>query len=343
MAGMRDVAKAAGVSLSTVSIVLGNNDKFVSQAVKEKVLKAVKETGYKPVIRKKAEKTIAVILPSITSSFFSNLFCGIEDAVAGKDYTLLVGDTEFQFEKEKNYIDFIRKQNLYGVLIDTTCPIEREKEYFALLSEKFIERNIPVAFLERNMEDERFCSVYVDHYGNANKAISHLIHLGHRKIAHISGIEDNPLSGKRLDGYRDTLEQNGISYDEELVCGGDFTPNSGYIAMKKLLGRRNDFTAVFAANDQMAIGAMKAILSEGKRIPEDIAVVGIDNLSVSSMVTPALTTINVPTFHMGRMAVKMLMNANEHNNIEKIEADCNLIVRKSTDISAGSEWELFGW
>lgn len=343
MAGMRDVAREAGVSLSTVSVVLSDSEKFVSPEVKEKVLKAVRETGYKPVVKKKAEKTIAVILPSITSLFFSNLLCGIEEAVAENGYTLLVGDTEFQYEKEKDYVEFIRKQNLYGVIIDTTCPVEKEKEYFSLLAKKFIDRNIPVVFLERNMEDTRFGSVYVYNYDNAHKAVSHLTELGHKKIAHISGIKESFLSRRRLDGYRDALEEKDISYDEELVCEGDFTPNSGYIAMKKLLARRNDFTAVFAANDQMAIGAMKAILSEGKRIPEDIAVIGIDNLSVSSMVTPSLTTINVPTFHIGRMAVKKLMSAREDNVIEQVAVDCNLIIRKSTDISAQSEWELFGW
>ena len=112
--------------------------------------------------------------------------------------------------------------------------------------------------------------------------------------------------------------------------------------MKKILGIRSDCMAVFAANDQMAIGAMKAILSEGKRVPEDIAVVGIDNLSASSMISPSLTTINVPTYQMGRTAVKMLMDRSNEKK-RSVKLPCNLIVRRSTDLYAGSEWDMFGW
>ena len=113
--------------------------------------------------------------------------------------------------------------------------------------------------------------------------------------------------------------------------------------MKRLLQHGKSFTAVFAANDQMAIGAMKAVLSAGKRIPEDVAVIGIDNLSVSTMVSPALSTINVPTFQMGKEAVRLLLEMREGVAAAQIQIPCGLIVRKSTDPAAGSEWELLGW
>lgn len=343
MAGMREVARVAGVSLSTVSIVLSESDKYVSPEIREKVLEAARKTGYVLKPRKRAEKTIAVILPSISSTFFSNLLRGIEEALSGQGYALMVCDSEFQYEKEKQFIGMIKKQELCGVIIDSSCPENQEEAYAAFLKEKYGDSGIPVVFLERRSKEESFGSVFVDHYGNAYQAVSHLISQGHRDIAHIGGIPGNIASRERTRGYYDALRGQGVEPDADLADAGDFSPNSGYLAMKRLLQHGKSFTAVFAANDQMAIGAMKAVLSAGKRIPEDVAVIGIDNLSVSTMVSPALSTINVPTFQMGKEAVRLMLEMREGVAAAQIQIPCGLIVRKSTDPAAGSEWELRGW
>ena len=343
MSGMRDVAKKAGVSLSTVSVVLSNSDKYVSEDIRKKVFEAAEAVNYQmPIAKKKSSRTIAVLLPTITSLFFSNLLSGIEDTVMEKGYVLLFGDSQFDFNREKNFVHTIQKQSLDGIIIDTVCPVSQEKEYFDELAELFVDRDIPTVILERKVEHKKFSSIYIDNKRISYIATSHLIQKGYTSIAHLAGRPDDPLVIQRMAGYRQALSEYQIPYDENLICYGDFSPNSGYIAMKELLIRTGDFTAVFAANDQMAIGAMKAINSIGKRIPEDIAVVGIDNLSISSIVTPSLTTINVPTYQMGKTAAKIIMESSMKGN-QKIDMICNLIVRKSTNPYANSEWELFGW
>lgn len=343
MPGMREVAREAGVSLSTVSAVLSGSEKYVSEEIRNKVLLAANKIGYRcPAKKKKAEKVIAVVLPNITSTFFSSLLSGIEDTATDEGYTLVFGNSGYHFSKERRFISMIQKQSLQGVMIDTVCPITEENAYFEELRRTFGSKDIPVILLERKIQEPNFGSVYVDHMNNAYQATKHLVQKGYRSIAHVAGKANNPLTVLRLNGYRKVLEEGGIPYDKELVASGDFSPNSGYIAMKKILGIRSDCMAVFAANDQMAIGAMKAILSEGKRVPEDIAVVGIDNLSVSSMISPSLTTINVPTYQMGRTAVKLLMDRSKEKR-RSVKLPCNLIVRRSTDLYAGSEWDMFGW
>lgn len=342
MPGMRDVAKRAGVSLSTVSTVLSESGKYVSEEISERVWMAAEEIGYKlPVKERKKDKIMAVVLPHIASTFFSNLLRGIEDTVEEEGHVLVVGNSDFDFVKEKKFIKMIQKQPLCGVLIDTVCPVMEEKQYFQEIKNAFLDKGIPVILLERKAEGSGFGSVYVNHETNAYMATKQLLDKGYRNIAHIAGMKTNPLSLYRLEGYKKALEEFRVAYSEELVGFGDFTPNSGYMVAKELMARNREITAFFAANDQMAIGAIKAIRSEGKRIPEDFAVVGIDNLSVSSMIEPSLTTINVPTYQMGRVAVKMLVKP--HSNEKSVELECNLIIRKSTDRFASSEWELFGW
>lgn len=344
MPGMRDVARVAQVSLSTVSAVLSDSDKYVSEEIRERVTKAAAEIGYQMLERKKKQdKVIAVALPNITSVFFSNLLSGIVDTVTEEGYTLIFGNSGYDFKKEKQFIQMIQNQSLCGVIIDTVCTAEQERQYLDELKEAFVPKKIPIVLMERKIQDEEIGCVYVDHMDNQYKATRHLIETGHRSIVHIAGKMDNPLALLRLQGYRKALQEAGIPYDSELVQEGNFSPSSGYMAMKRIMDRRSDYTAVAAANDQMAIGAIKAILSVGKKVPEDIAVTGIDNLSIASMVAPSLTTINVPTYQMGRTSVKLLMGAREGNAGNKVELKCNLVIRRSTDQFAGSEWDMFGW
>ena len=152
MPGMRDVAKAAGVSLSTVSAVLSDSGKYVSEEIRSRVLETAGELGYQlPERQKKRDKIIAVVLPNIASTFFSNLLNGIEDTVAEEGYVLVVGNSDFDFNKEKRFIKTIRKQALCGILIDTVCPATEEKEYFSFIKQTFLERRIPVVTLERKL------------------------------------------------------------------------------------------------------------------------------------------------------------------------------------------------
>lgn len=345
MASIRDVAKKAGVSTSTVSIVLNNSEKYVSDFNRQKVLKAAEELNYSlPPKKHFSKNTIAVILPIVTSSFFSNVLNGIEGTISPDDNLLLFYNSNYNFEKERACLRTLKKQNLAGIILDSVCPPEQENDYLKSLNKAFIGKGIPVVMLERSRPSANLHSVYINNFQSAYRATKYLIERGHKKIAHIMGNEKLIHSQERFEGYKKALADHGLIYNPEIVYKGDFTPYSGYIALKELLNLGGDFTALFSSNDQMAIGAIKALKNSGRHIPKDVAIVGFDDLSVSSMIEPALTTIHVPTYQMGRVAAKIILDHNESKNIvQNIELETTLVVRRSSDETATNEWELFGW
>ncbi len=345
MPGIRDVAKAAGVSTSTVSVVLNNSDKYVSEENRKKVLNAAEALGYKlPPKKVFTKETIAVLLPVITSSFFSNLLNGIEKIASLNDSILLYFNSNYNFEKEKACIMTLKKQNLSGIIIDTVCPVSEENQYFEWLKKEFEDMGITVVVLERKVAYPGFYCIYVDNYKAAYNSIKHLISKGHERIAHISGNDKMLHTQERYMGYYNALKDNGLPVLNELIHKGNFTPYSGYVAMKEFLDMGIKFTALFSANDQMAIGAIKAIKAYGKRIPQDIAVVGFDNMSVSSMIEPALSTTNYSTYQMGMTAANIILSVHNGNKCSyQYELETNLIIRRSSDENAGNEWELEGW
>lgn len=345
MPSMRDIAKRANVALSTVSIVLNNGDKYVSKELKERVLKAANDLNYNIKMKKNNKyNAIAVILPNIASSFFSNLLNGVETTAKEEGYITIVGNTHYDFEEEKNFLKIIKKQAIKGIIIDSVCPTKKEDEYYSFLKKNFIDRDIEIIFLEKKIkvEYERFFhEIYIDHEKNAYLATKHLLEKGYKNIAHISGNLENAIYSARFNGYIKALVEHRIDIDKELILEGDLTPSSGYMRAKHLMLKNNKFDAIFAANDQMAIGAIKAVEQDGKQIPKEVGVIGIDNISISSMITPSLTTVNVPIYQMGRKAVKIISSESEEKY--KLELDGNLIIRKSTDIHGEQEWILFGW
>lgn len=347
MAGMREIAKKAGTSLSTVSVVLsGNAEKYVSDEVRRRVLEAARELQYIPRTKPRVfqEKSIAVVLPVITSSFFSNMLSGAENCVYRAKKQLIYYNTNYDFVREQECLRLLKQRSIQGVILDSVCPEDQEERYACWLKKTFSDKGISVVLLERRSDYEGLYSVYVDNYHAQRQVVEHLILKGHRRIAYIAGNPKLPLTRQRQQGYRDALLDAGISAEEDLVRCGDFTPLSGYVAMKELLNVRRDFTAVAAANDQMAIGAIKAARQMGRDIPGNLAVTGFDNLSVSSLIDPALTTIHVPTYQMGCRAVEIIGKLSEGEEIPlKNQLDTDLIVRKSSDIQAANEWEMLGW
>jgi LacI family transcriptional regulator/LacI family repressor for deo operon, udp, cdd, tsx, nupC, and nupG len=345
MPGMRDVAKHANVALSTVSAVLNNSNKYVSDEIRQRVLASAQDLGYVLFEKRRfTQKNIAVILPIITSSFFSNVLNGIEETISKDKNYLLFFNSNYSFEKEQMYLKTLRKQFLAGIILDSICPPDLEHDYLAWLEKEFVNNNIPILILERKIEWDKIYCIYLDNYTSAKKATQHLIDLGHRKIAHILGNSHMRHSFERLEGYKRTLIENDIQFDQELIQQGDFTAASGYLATRKLQDVRGDFTAIFSSNDQMAVGAIKALRTIGRSVPQDCAIVGFDNLSVSTLIDPPLSTINVPTFLMGRMAAKIILNANAvQGQSYSNKLDSNLIIRRSSDINAINEWDLMGW
>ncbi|MFZ5827369.1 MAG: LacI family DNA-binding transcriptional regulator [Bacillota bacterium] len=298
---IKDVSRAAGVAPSTVSRAMTGRG-YVSEATREKVLRTIKELNFQPSSAARTlisgrTGTIALVLPDITNPFFPLLARGVEDAARAQGYMVLLCNTDGDHLQEQSYSKLLLEQRVDGVVLSAGST--KNRELWTRLAER-----LPLVVMDRRMEGAAVDVVLTDNAAGAREATAHLIRLGHRRIGHISGPPDLPTSQDRRLGYEQALRAAGLPVDPCLVKAGDFRYGSGYNRMRELLD--HGVTAVFAANDMMAIGAMKAIQETGARVPDDVAIVGFDDIEMASMVAPAMTTINQAAYRMGVMAVDML-------------------------------------
>jgi LacI family repressor for deo operon, udp, cdd, tsx, nupC, and nupG len=327
MTTMKDVAKLAKVSDATVSRVFSDPD-AVSDKTKQIVLDAADELNYELNVlarnlRKMKTEIIMVILPDISNPFFSKIVRGIESVAMENNYKILLGDTKNDLVLEKEYLKNLDQKYADGVIsltarIDSKLIREISEKYNMVLACEYIdEASVP--------------TVSIDNVEGAYKATKHLINLGHKRIAHISGPKNVILSQDRLKGYKKALSDHNIKIDGDLINEGDFGYKSGYKNMSKLLKLDKAPTAVFADSDQMAIGAIKAIKSHGLKVPDDFAVVGFDNIEIASIYEPSLTTVCQPMYEIGVKAMQLLLDILEKKEREniKIKLESKLIIRDS--------------
>ncbi len=349
MAGIKDVAKKAGVSISTVSNVI-NDTKYVSDELKAKINRVIAELNYEvdPLARSlKSKKTmsIGVIITNINRVFFPQVIKGIQDTASKGGYGITFCNTDDSLDTEKRFVQMLESSWLDGIIIDSVADMG-EVEYFKSLSSLGnAKKRIPVVSLERRMDEYGIDSVLVNNLEGGRLAARHLTDCGCKRLVHITGPLNSCMVKDRLQGLRDELHKRGLEFGNEHILEGDFSPLSGYQTIKQLLINGEEFDGVFAANDQMAIGAIKAIKEHGRKIPEEIKVVGFDNTFVASIIEPSLTTINIPKYKLGVAAVEILIRKMEH---EEPGAAChelpiNLIVRQSTDLKGDKNWDLYGW
>lgn len=346
---IKDVATEAGVSIATVSHVI-NHTKAVSDELTFKVNAAIEKLNYHvtPVARSlKSGKTmtIGVIITNINRVFFTQVLKGIQAEANKYGYNLLLFDSNDSFEAEKKFIDILESQWVDGILLDSSAPAD-VSEYFRRISRLgYSEKHIPVVSLERSLTEYGIDSVSVNNRLGGRMATEHLIECGCKNIVHIQGLPDSQMVQDRYAGYMDALTRYGIPTPPAFVLSGDFTPLSGYTETKKLLLQNPNFDGIFAANDQMAIGALKACHEHGRNVPNDVKMVGFDNTFVSSLVSPALTTLDVPKYQLGQTAVKVLIKriSNEYASVIDENMPLNLIQRTSTTLNGDKNWDLFGW
>lgn len=348
MATITDVAKRAGVSISTVSNVI-NGTKFVGKDLTEKVNTAIRELGYQAnemaaSMKRRTTNNIGVILPNIGMVFFPDVLRGIETAAKEHGYKLFYFSTDYDFEKEKEYLSLLRSSWVDGIIIDSCCPVDELAEYQKLLSENAFGKYVPVVSVETPFSDERLGAVTLNETKFTKEAIRHLISLGHRDIGFLAGPRDY-MHFNNIRGIKLAFDEHGIEFEPENIMYGDYFARSGYDAVKSALENGRKFTALFSANDQMAIGAIKAIKERGMRVPEDIAVIGVDGIYVTTLIEPALTTVELPRFELGYRAGSMLVEMlhNPEQKGQHITLDGKLIVRKSTNPEFKENWELAGW
>lgn len=329
----QDVARLAGVSQATVSYVLNNRATVsVPAETRERVLAAMQELGYVPNVtarslRTSKSYTIASIIPDITNPFYPALQRGIQDVVQREGYDLILYNTDGARAREEDCLRSIQQAGVDGVIVVLFNLDARD--LFPLL-----ERNIAVVRVEATAKAAGqlpLDNIYVDNVGASRTAVSFLLDRGYRRIAMLTA-RHGPGEA-RLRGYRLALESAGLAVDEALTRYVTFTEDGGYRGMRDLLSSPQLPEAIFAANDLMAMGAMVAIHEHGLNVPNDIAVVGFDNISTAKLVTPPLTTINQFQRRMGERAAEMLferMNAPNSYSGRSVEQPFELVVRSST-------------
>jgi LacI family transcriptional regulator, repressor for deo operon, udp, cdd, tsx, nupC, and nupG len=327
MASIKDVAKLANVSTATVSRVLRNAGN-VTEETKRRVLEAIEALNYQPnvlgrYLRRMETETVLVIVPDITNPFFSKVLRGIEAVALERGYRVLLGDTQNDVQLEEQYLNVLPQKQVDGMIFLTA---RTRKELMEEMSRQF-----PIVLACEYLEGTDIPTVSIDNISSARKATEHLIGLGHRRIAHLTGPMDVILSRDRLRGYYQALAQHDIDVDAALVQEGDFSFESGYNVTLKLLALEKPPTAIFAANDAMAIGAIKAVRHRGGRVPDDVAVVGFDDIQMASIFEPGVTTIAQPMFDIGKQAMKLLLQLIDGEEVDRRQfvLPDRLVIRES--------------
>ena len=329
-----EIANQLGISPSTVSRAL-NNHPAISKKTKKAVVKLAKKLNYQPnllalnLLRKKTN-TIGVIVPEITSYFFSSVINGIQDLVNPMGVNMIIGQSNESYEEEKSIVQTFASIRVDGFLIS---PSSQTKKFDHL--RMLTENNIPLVIFDRDCEGVNVDKVFVDEYKGAFQAVEYLIQSGCRRIAHIAGQQSLSTARHRLKAYKDVLTKNNIPVlNEYIVESYGFTPEHGIDPTKKLLSLSNPPDAIFTINDGVAIGAMYVIKDAGIKIPEEISVIGFDDDPHSSYFKPSLSTVWQPTYEMGMLSARILMKristANDLSKIREESLFPELVVRGSS-------------
>ena len=322
---IKDIAKCANVSPSTVSRALNNHPR-ISDETKKQIQTLAKEMEYVPsaIARNlvgQRSATIGVAVADFLDPFYSDMIAGVEDIAIVNDYHVFVSSFYRDQQRESVLHNAFYERRLAGIIVAGSVI---GNEYFAFTSRDAM----PVVLINCPTYP---LSVSVDKVLGVRLAVEHLIDLGHRRIAYIRHWHDYETSRLRLTGYLETLKQNGIRVDDRYIVAGDDRFTGGVGAVDELLALPEPPTAVFCFNDMTAIGAMNALLQRGFNVPNDMSVVGFDDLDIASFYYPALTTVHQPTYRLGREGAKMLSDLIEgKNNIEAQITEPQLIVRDST-------------
>lgn len=302
-ATIRDVARAAGVSQSTVSRAL-NGSGYVSPEARERVLAAAAALGFQPshVARslvRKSTHTLGLMLPDITNPYFPAIARGVEDAAARAGYTVILCNTDRDPAHEQDYIQVLRERQVDGLVLIASSPAVGEMVSRA--------GSLPAVFVDRVPRGAAADAVVVDNRRGMEAAVRHLLQLGHRRIGFVAGRVGSSTAEDRLAGYLAALGSAGLTPDPAYIVTGDFTYGGGYNAARALLALPHRPTALAAANDLMAAGVLRAAAEVGLRVPGELAVVGYDDIPLAGMFNPPLTTVAQPTYRMGELATQMLL------------------------------------
>ena len=330
MASIRDVAELANVSTATVSHVV-NGTRYVSPELTERVEAALLELDYRPdavarSLRRGETLTIGLIVPNLEIPFFASVAYSIERAAAACGYSIILANSDWEHDRES-----ILLQNLIMRQVDGLICISAGMSVAQI--EPLVNVGTPVVTFERKLLDSGLDAVSIDNYGGAYTATKHLLELGHRRIAAIQGRRMSIVSEERLEGYHDALRDAGLEPNPDYVFSGDYLPEAGKLAALQILSLQKRPTAIFAFNDLMAMGALRVLGEHGLSVPDEMAVIGFDDIPICQYTTPALTTMRQPLEKMGVLAVDLLLQrirSEDHYKARHVRLQPELTIRAST-------------
>jgi LacI family transcriptional regulator len=320
------IAREAGVSPSTVSRIL-NGTARVSDQKREAVERTIERFNFQPNLTARSlamgqTHTIGVLTQFMDSPFYGETMRGIEDALAETPYSPLFVSGHWNLKTEQARMRLLNARRVDGVIVLTGLLSDEQLIGYA--------QRMPVVVTGRRLAAPRLASLDVDNFKGAHDATRHLVELGHRRIVCIAGPADHMDAAERLRGYRQALEDAGLPFSPELVVLSNFQETGGMLAINQLLEARADFTAVFATNDQMAYGARLALYRRGVRVPDDISLVGFDDLPSSTYSMPPLTTVRQPVYEIGRLAARAMLKLLAGEPADVAAPPLELVVREST-------------
>lgn len=329
MTTMKDVAKEAGVSLGTVSAVINGSASVKAENVK-KVTQACEKLGFVPnlvarTLRTGSSTGIGLLIPDITNPYYPELARGVEDAAFQVGYNVFLCNNDRNEAKERDYVNYLLSKNVDGILMT--------KPQLSIEELKMVRKRCELVILDPgNTPFQEFDTVVADNITGAREAVASLCRHGHKRIAYVSGSMDSESANERFNGYLQILEENNMIADKQIIKHAGYSWSSGYEAGLELLRESNRPTAIFAANDIIAFGIIKALADNGLLVPRDMSVVGFDDIIMASYSTPSLSSVRMPKYEMGQKSVEILVKRrNERNETRKSSYNESVLARFETE------------
>lgn len=327
-ASIKDVAREAGVSIATVSRVINKVD-VVNEETKKKVNEAIEKLGYSPNIVAQSLKTqrsrsIGILVPDISSQVYPEIVRGAEDVANMYDYSIILCNSDFDIQKEKKYIKVMKEKMVDGLLYMSSSLDPEILEYIRSL-------NMKTVLVESSENEKVLPSVTIDNRQAAHDAVNFLIEKGHRRIAYVGIKKDRRNAwAKRYDGYEDALKEAGLNVDESLCYYGDLKAQTGYKGINTIL-EQNEVDAVFCGSDEIAMGVINGLRDKNIRVPEDVSVMGFNDIYEASIFYPKITTVAQPLYDMGSVSMRILVKKlkNEPGDQEHFVLPYQIIERDS--------------
>ncbi len=335
---IKDVAKQAGVSYATVSRAL-NNKSVVKSETRKNILNIARELNYRPnaIARglvKKRTYSIGLIIPDITNPFFPEVASGVEDRANESGYSVFLCNTNWERNREIRYIYLLFEKRVDGIII---APVSNSKKVDCFKG--VLNKDIPVVYLSNTPQDGEYNSVIIDNVRGAFLATKHLIESGYKEIGFIGAPDESLSIDERLEGYKLAFKEYGMEINNKYIKFGDFKQETGYKIIKRMITEGNYPNAILAENDLLALGVMQGVKDMGLIIPEDVAVVGFDDIRLASFPEIQLTTVYQPKYKIGKIAIEILLEEIEKKDEAKVNINTinkrivlepDLIIRKSS-------------